>query len=186
MMISTHFICLYPYFGSFYALFTRSTSPPGSTILHCVLLHSKTADNMMIGIKKVVTRKKFKTAFCNLTKKLLLLNFVNIQFWTEILHKGTFINDVPYQGRQGGPRQPKKGTLQSRTRQVGRSKMAKKRGTSLMNVPLDEYSKYVFIPTQYIYLSMHWIVLPQGTFIDDVPRFLAIFDLPTYLPCPTL
>ena len=30
---------------------------------------------------------------------------------------------------------PPNGTLQSRTRQVGRSKMAKKRGTSLMDVP---------------------------------------------------
>ena len=26
----------------------------------------------------------------------------------------------------------------------------------------------------------------KGTFIIDVPRFLAISDLPTYLPCPTL
>ena len=26
----------------------------------------------------------------------------------------------------------------------------------------------------------------MGTSIIDVPRFLAIFDLPTYLPCPTL
>ena len=27
--------------------------------------------------------------------------------------------------------------------------------------------------------------MPLGTFINDVPRFLTIFDLPTYLPCPT-
>jgi len=25
-----------------------------------------------------------------------------------------------------------------------------------------------------------------GTFINDFPYFLAIFDLPTFLPCPTL
>ena len=30
------------------------------------------------------------------------------------------------------------------------------------------------------------IQAPKGTSINDVPRFLAIFDLPTYLPCPTL
>ena len=50
---------------------------------------------------------------------------------------GRFINDLPYQGRQGDPRQPKKGMVQSRTWQVGRSKMPKKQGTSLMNVPYE-------------------------------------------------
>ena len=54
------------------------------------------------------------------------------------VHQGTFINDVPYQGRQGGPRQPQKQDVieqEKVDRQVGRSKMAKKRGTSLMDVP---------------------------------------------------
>ena len=41
-------------------------------------------------------------------------------------YQGTFINDVPFQGRQGVQNCPKKGTLQSRRRQVGRSKMTKK------------------------------------------------------------
>ena len=45
------------------------------------------------------------------------------------------INDVPYQGRQGVQDSLKKGMLQSRKRQVGRSKMTKKRGKSLMDVP---------------------------------------------------
>ena len=34
--------------------------------------------------KKVVKWQKFKSALCNLTQKLLLLNFVSMQFWTEI------------------------------------------------------------------------------------------------------
>ena len=42
---------------------------------------------------------------------------------------------------------PKKGTLQSRTRQVGRSEMAKKRGTSLMNVPLRKYFNPMWLTT---------------------------------------
>ena len=34
--------------------------------------------------KKVVKWQKFKSALCNLTQKLLLLNFVSMQFLTEI------------------------------------------------------------------------------------------------------
>ena len=34
--------------------------------------------------KKVVKWQKFKTSLCNLTEKLFLLNFVNLQFWTEV------------------------------------------------------------------------------------------------------
>ena len=45
--------------------------------------------------------------------------------------------------------------------------MAKQRGTSLMAVP--EFK---------LKLKINWI---RGTSINDVPRFLAIFDLPTYL-----
>ena len=34
--------------------------------------------------KKVVKWQKFKTALCDLTEKLFLLNFVSLKFWTEI------------------------------------------------------------------------------------------------------
>ena len=92
-------------------LFLRSKIANGFIILkkllndaHCVLLKhyysvdfpwwfdrkisffsllSKTADNMMIR-KKIVKWQKFKTALCDLTNKMLLLNFVSMQFWTEI------------------------------------------------------------------------------------------------------
>ena len=37
--------------------------------------------------KKVVNWQKVKTALCDLTKKLLLLNFVSMHFWTEISNR---------------------------------------------------------------------------------------------------
>ena len=37
--------------------------------------------------KKVVKWQKFKTALCDLTEKLFLLNFVSLQFWTEISYQ---------------------------------------------------------------------------------------------------
>ena len=40
--------------------------------------------SMVIQKKKLVKWQKFKTALCDLTKKLLLLNIVRVQFWTEI------------------------------------------------------------------------------------------------------
>ena len=39
--------------------------------------------------KKLVKWQKFKTALCDLTKKLLQLNFVSMQFWTDILQKSS-------------------------------------------------------------------------------------------------
>ena len=32
-----------------------------------------------------------------------------------------------------------------------------------------------------IRFKIHIGLVPKGTFINDVPRFLAVFDLPTYL-----
>ena len=43
--------------------------------------------SMVIEKKKLVKWQKFKTALCDLTKKLLPSNFFSTQFWTEILHK---------------------------------------------------------------------------------------------------
>ena len=68
---------------------TRSTQRPSGTLLFNRLpmtiwqKNDKTADNRMIG-KKIVKWQKFKSALCNLTKNLLLLNFVSMHFWTEI------------------------------------------------------------------------------------------------------
>ena len=62
-----------------------------------------------------------------------------VTFWvflTRILKNGTSINNVQYQDRQGGPRQPQNGTLQSKTRR--QVKNGQKIGTSLIDVPKDK------------------------------------------------
>ena len=45
--------------------------------------------SMVIEKKKIVKWQKFKTALCDLTKKLLPSNFFSVQFWTEVLHKSS-------------------------------------------------------------------------------------------------
>ena len=123
-------------------------SPDCHVCLNCITYYSLFTVSFLIFfysyhiIHPIIKNKLFQNIECISHLKSTVLEFcpsksffsASFHFYSDLL-LGTFIDDVPYQGRQGVQDGPKKGTLQSRTRQVGKSKMAEKRGTSLMDVP---------------------------------------------------
>ena len=79
--------------------------------------------NTQANVSKLLHLKIYKNKINLITlmqKILMLHNRSHATLYGPTQNNGTFINDVPYQGRQGDPRQPPKRTLNIEQDKVGR------------------------------------------------------------------
>ena len=92
------------------------------------------------------------------TEKCIFSGFITKAHSLSKQCRGTFINDVPYQGRQGGPRKPQKRDVIEQNK-VGRQvKNGQKYGTSLMDVPQCRLSQFFFESDVSIHISCGHVV----------------------------